>query len=45
MELRCFTSDIDPVFAELTIRRLERYRTTGREGWQWENPFPELSEI
>jgi len=45
MGLRCFTSDIDPVFAELTIRRLERYRTTGREGWQWENPFPELSEI
>lgn len=40
--LRCFTSDIDPVFAELTIRRLEHYRSNGREGWQWDNPFPEL---
>ncbi len=39
---RCFTADINPIFAELTIRRLEHYRATGRPGWQWENPFPEL---
>jgi site-specific DNA-methyltransferase (adenine-specific) len=37
-----FTFDIDPVFAELTIRRLENYRATGRTGWQWDNPFPEM---
>jgi len=40
---RCITFDMDPVFAELTIRRLERYRETGKTGWQWENPFPEIS--
>jgi site-specific DNA-methyltransferase (adenine-specific) len=39
---RCITSDTDPVFAELTIRRLERYRETGRCGWQYSNPFPEI---
>ncbi|MBN2351470.1 MAG: site-specific DNA-methyltransferase [Spirochaetales bacterium] len=38
---RCFCSDIDPVFAEITIRRLERYRKTGKLGWQWHTPFPE----
>lgn len=38
------TFDIDPVFAELTIRRLENYRHTGRTGWQWHNPFPEMEE-
>lgn len=41
---RCFTADIDPVFAELTIRRLERFRATGKTGWQWRTPFPELRE-
>lgn len=40
---RCLTFDFDPIFAELTIRRLERFRSTGRTGWQWKNPFPELS--
>ena len=39
---RCIICDIDPVFAELTIRRLEHYRKTGRSGWQTENPFPEV---
>jgi len=39
---RVFTCDIDPVFAELTIRRLENFRATGRTGWQWHNPFPEV---
>lgn len=42
---RCITFDKDPVFAELTIRRLERYRETGKTGWQWENPFPEITSI
>jgi site-specific DNA-methyltransferase (adenine-specific) len=37
----CHTCDIDPVFAEITIRRLEHYRLTGRSGWQWRSPFPE----
>jgi DNA modification methylase len=39
---RVYTSDIDPLFAELTIRRLEHYRDTGKTGWQWHTPFPEL---
>jgi site-specific DNA-methyltransferase (adenine-specific) len=42
LKRKCYTCDIDPVFAELTIRRLERYRATGKTGWQWQNPFPEL---
>lgn len=35
----CFTMEIDPVFAEITIRRLEHFRRTGRTGWQNSNPF------
>jgi site-specific DNA-methyltransferase (adenine-specific) len=31
---RCLTADIEPVFCEITIRRLERYRETGQLGWQ-----------
>ena len=38
---RCFTVDIDPVFAEISIRRLERFRQTGHTGWQNSNPFEE----
>ena len=38
---KVYTFDIDPVFAEITIRRLEHYRETGKTGWQWHNPFPE----
>ena len=41
---KIFCFDIDPVFAELTIRRLELYRQAGRTGWQWRNPFPEIEE-
>ena len=41
---RVFTADSDPVFAEITIRRLERLREEGKTGWQWNNPFPELNE-
>ncbi|HKX28362.1 MAG TPA: site-specific DNA-methyltransferase [Blastocatellia bacterium] len=36
---RCLTMDNDPLFAEITIRRLEYYRQTGRTGWQNSNPF------
>ncbi|MCG2682980.1 MAG: site-specific DNA-methyltransferase [Planctomycetales bacterium] len=36
---RCFTMDIDPLFCEITIRRLEHYRRTGRVGWQNGHPF------
>lgn len=39
---RVYTMDIDPVFAEITIRRLEHYRATGKTGWQWRSPFPEI---
>ena len=39
---RCYAMEIDPVFAELSIRRIERYRNTGKTGWQWNNPFPEI---
>lgn len=39
---RCYTMELDPVFAELSIRRLEHYRKTGKTGWQWDNPFPEI---
>ncbi|MBN2440368.1 MAG: site-specific DNA-methyltransferase [Spirochaetales bacterium] len=38
---KVFTCDLDPVYAEITLRRLERYRETGEPGWQWKNPFPE----
>jgi len=36
---RCFTIDIDPIYCEITIRRLERLRETGRLGWQNGHPF------
>ena len=43
---KCYTLDIDPLYAEITIRRLERLRATGKAGWQnghpFENDAPEL---
>ncbi|MHB1688781.1 MAG: DNA-methyltransferase [Ignavibacteriaceae bacterium] len=36
---RCFTADLDPVFCEVTLRRLENYRTNRKTGWQNSNPF------
>lgn len=49
---RCFTADIDPLFCEISIRRLERYRRAGKLGWQNSHPFeaefpdiPNASEI
>ncbi len=35
----CYTLEIDPIFCEITIRRLEHFRRTGRTGWQNSNPF------
>lgn len=35
----CYTMDCDPIFCEITIRRLEHFRQTGRTGWQNGNPF------
>lgn len=43
LKRRCYAMEIDPVFAELSIRRIESYRKTGKTGWQWNNPFPELN--
>lgn len=40
---RVFTADSDPIFAEITIRRLEYYRQTGNPGWQTRSPFPEVA--
>lgn len=34
LKRRCFTTDLDPIFCEITIRRLEHFRRTGRAGWQ-----------
>ena len=42
LKRRCFTCDIDPVFAEITIRRLEHYRKTGQTGWQFKSPFHDV---
>ena len=36
---RCFTADIDPIYCEISIRRLERYRSIGKLGWQNSHPF------
>ena len=36
---KCYTMDCDPVYAEIAIRRLERFRETGKTGWQNSNPF------
>ncbi len=41
---RVYTFDLDPIFAEIAIRRLEHFRATGKTGWQWENPFPEIEK-
>ena len=41
---RVITFDNDPVFAEITIRRLERFRETGKTGWQSLNPLSQRGE-
>jgi site-specific DNA-methyltransferase (adenine-specific) len=49
LDRRCMTADIDPVFCEITIRRLEHYRRTGRLGWQnghaFESELPQGSDV
>jgi DNA modification methylase len=51
LKRRCFSMEIDPVYCEISIRRLEHFRATGKRGWQNGNAFeaeiardPELSE-
>lgn len=45
LERRCYTIDIDPIYCEITIRRLENLRQTGKLGWQNSHPFvQELSK-
>ena len=39
----CYTLDIDPIYCELSIRRLERFRKSGRLGWQNKHPFEECA--
>lgn len=39
LKRRCFTIDTDPIFCEISIRRLENYRKTGRLGWQNSHAF------
>jgi DNA modification methylase len=41
---RCYTMDSDPVYCEITIRRLERFRKTGLSGWQNSHPFEDVIE-
>jgi site-specific DNA-methyltransferase (adenine-specific) len=36
---KCYTIDIDPIYCEISIRRLEHFRQTGKTGWQNSNPF------
>ena len=38
---KCYTTDIDPIFCEISIRRLENFRKNGKTGWQNSNPFSE----
>ncbi len=39
---RCLTADLDPIFCEIAIRRLEHFRETGKLGWQNEHPFTDV---
>ena len=45
LKRRCYTMDIDPVFCEIAIRRLEHYRATGRPGWQNGHAFEDDMDI
>lgn len=38
---RCITADVDPLFCEISIRRLENFRSTGELGWQNRHAFVE----
>ncbi|MGQ4810025.1 hypothetical protein NKDENANG_03469 [Candidatus Entotheonellaceae bacterium PAL068K] len=39
LKRRCFICDNAPVYCEIMIRRLERWRKFGKTGWQNGNPF------
>lgn len=39
---RCMAVDIDPIYCEISIRRLENFRKTGQLGWQNGNPFEDV---
>jgi site-specific DNA-methyltransferase (adenine-specific) len=39
---RCCAADMDPVYCEITIRRLELFRSRGRLGWQNGHPFEDV---
>jgi site-specific DNA-methyltransferase (adenine-specific) len=39
LQRACYTVDIDPVYCEIAIRRLEHFRQSGRLGWQNSHPF------
>ncbi len=41
LKRRSISIDIEPIYCEITIRRLERFRKTGKFGWQNSNPFEE----
>ena len=41
---RCLTSDLDPIYCEISIRRLEHLRQTGKTGWQNGHPFEDVLE-
>lgn len=41
----CCTLDVDPVYCEITIRRLEHYRETKQLGWQNSHPFAKEHRI
>lgn len=41
----CLTMDVDPIFCEITIRRLEQFRQSGRLGWQNSHPFEDISSF
>ena len=45
LKRRVITCDLDEIFVEMTIRRLEHFRKTGKMGWQCGNPFPEVTEF
>lgn len=36
---KCITTDYDPIYCEITLRRLENYRKHKKTGWQNSNPF------
>lgn len=39
LDRKCITFDYDPVYCEITLRRLENLRANNKTGWQNSNPF------